>query len=189
MIIREREIEVPLQNIGSGQRPRKEFRMNARVAEIMQANDIEVRFDEDNNLFALKVGEYRTLIQEDGEFSKEFKVFTDKKDKNLRHIKAGKEHVFDIRITQFHESKDQDMKVVSGKVGDFSVKLIYHRMKSGSLQYRIFVAFKDGGKLRRIRLRNEFTEANQSSLEAMKAYTEKLIAEKDTKTLAEVKAQ
>ena len=68
MIIREREIEVPLQSIGSGQRPRKEFRMNARVAEIMQANDIEVRFDEDNNLFALKVGEYRTLLAEDGEF-------------------------------------------------------------------------------------------------------------------------
>jgi hypothetical protein len=163
--------------------------MNARVAEIMAANDIEVRFDEDNNVFALKVGEYRTLIQEDGEFAKEFKVFMDKKDKNLRHIKAGKEHVTDLRITQFHEAKDKDIKLISGKVGDYSVKLIYHRMSKGDLQYRIFVAFKEGGKLRRIRLRNEFTDANEANKDKMLKYVQGIIDKKDVATLAEVKAQ
>lgn len=163
--------------------------MNNRVAEIMAAANIQVRFDEESNVFLLRAVEYRALLEEDGDFTKEFKVFADKKDKNLRHIKAGKEHVTDLRITQFHEAKDKDIKLISGKVGDYSVKLIYHRMSKGDLQYRIFVAFKEGGKLRRIRLRNEFTDANEASKDKMLKYVQGIIDKKDVATLAEVKAQ
>ena len=163
--------------------------MNNRVAEIMAAANIQVRFDEESNVFLLRAVEYRTLLEEDGDFTKEFKVFADKNDKNLRHIKSGKQHVTDLRITQFHEAKDKDIKLISGKVGDYSVKLIYHRMSKGDLQYRIFVAFKEGGKLRRIRLRNEFTDANEANKDKMLQYVQGIIDKKDVATLAEVKAQ
>ena len=52
---------------------------------------------------------------------------------------------------QVHEAKDRDIKIKSGKVGDINVKMIYHREKDGTKQYRIFLAQKVDGKLKRTR--------------------------------------
>lgn len=136
--------------------------------------DFEARYDEDNNIMNLKVAEYRDIIN-DEEFTKklesgEFKLLEDKKDTKKKRIKSGDEFV-DIRITQFHESKDRDIKIDSNKVGTYGLKLIYHRKKGGEKEFRLFISFKDAsGKLRRIRMRNEFTEANDSNEKKMVKY-------------------
>lgn len=79
---------------------------------------------------------------------------------------------------QIHEAKDRDIKIVSGKVGDINVKLIYHRMKDNSKQYRIYLAKKVEGKLKRIRLVNDEIKVIQTDEKKMIEYYQKIIDKK-----------
>ena len=60
---------------------------------------------------------------------------------------------------QVHVARDRDIKIESKKVGDIGVKLIYHRTKDGTKQYRIFIAQKVDGVLKRNRLNNDELKA------------------------------
>ena len=60
---------------------------------------------------------------------------------------------------QVHIARDRDIKIESKKVGDIGVKLIYHRTKDGTKQYRIFIAQKVDGVLKRNRLNNDELKA------------------------------
>lgn len=86
------------------------------------------------------------------------------------------------KTKQVHTPQDRDIKIESTKVGDINVKLIYHRMKDGVKQYRIFIAQKVNGKLQRTRLVNEDIKAIQSDEKKMLAYYHKI-----TKGAAELK--
>lgn len=80
---------------------------------------------------------------------------------------------------QIHESRDRDIKIESGKVGDINVKLIYHRMtKDNSKQYRIFLSKKIDGKLKRTRLVNDEIKAIQTDEKKMLEYYKKIIDRK-----------
>ena len=81
----------------------------------------------------------------------------------------------DCKPKQVHESKDRDIKIESGKVDDINVKLIYHRMKDDSKQYRIFLAKKIDGKLKRTRLVNEEIKNIQTDEKKMIEYYQKII--------------
>ena len=61
----------------------------------------------------------------------------------------------EVKEKQVHIPRDRDIKIESGKVGDIGVKLIYHRMKDGEKQFRIFLSQKIDGKLKRVRLVND----------------------------------
>lgn len=83
---------------------------------------------------------------------------------------------------QIHTPQDRDIKIDSCKVGEIGVKIIYHRMKDGQKQFRIFIAEKVDGKLKRTRLVNEDIKAIQSDEKKMVAYYQKI-----TKGAAELK--
>lgn len=72
---------------------------------------------------------------------------------------------------QIHISRDRDIKIVSGKVGDINVKMIYHREKSGEKQFRIFLAQKIDGKLKRTRyITEELKKIQKDEKEVRKIY-------------------
>lgn len=75
---------------------------------------------------------------------------------------------------QVHIPRDRDIKLESIKVGDIGVKIIYHRMKDSSKQYRIFLAQKIDGKLVRTRLVNEDIKKIDTDEEKMLAYYHKI---------------
>lgn len=57
---------------------------------------------------------------------------------------------------QIHISRDRDIKIDMRKIDNFNLKIIYHRKKDNSLEYRIFISFKDEEKnLKRIRMIND----------------------------------
>ena len=86
------------------------------------------------------------------------------------------------KTKQVHTPQDRDIKIDSCKVGEIGVKLIYHRMKDGEKQYRIFIAEKVDGKLKRTRLVNDDIKAIQSDEKKMVAYYQRI-----TKGAAELK--
>lgn len=86
------------------------------------------------------------------------------------------------KTKQVHTPQDRDIKLDSKKVGEIGVKIIYHRMKDGEKQFRIFIAEKVDGKLKRTRLVNDDIKAIQSDEKKMVAYYQKI-----TKGAAELK--
>lgn len=86
------------------------------------------------------------------------------------------------KTKQVHTPQDRDIKIDSCKVGEIGVKIIYHRMKDGEKQFRIFIAEKVDGKLKRTRLVNDDIKAIQSDEKKMVAYYQKI-----TKGAAELK--
>lgn len=83
---------------------------------------------------------------------------------------------------QVHVARDRDIKIDSKKVGEIGVKIIYHRLKDGQKQFRIFIAEKVDGKLKRTRLVNDEIKNIQSDEKKMVAYYQKI-----TKGAAELK--
>lgn len=79
---------------------------------------------------------------------------------------------------QVHEAKDRDIKIESGKVGNINVKMIYHREKDGTKQFRIFLAQKVNGKLKRVRYMTEELKANQKDEKFVKKIYDQIIAGK-----------
>lgn len=65
------------------------------------------------------------------------------------------ESIFEKKI-QIHEKKDKDIKIDMRKIKEYNLKLIYHKKKDDSKEYRLFISFKDNSsQLRRIRLIND----------------------------------
>ena len=111
----------------------------------------------------------------------------DSENENQVVLKKGRKKVtYQVKewskTKQVHTPRDRDIKIDSCKVGDIGVKIIYHRMKDGTKQYRIFIAEKIDGKLKRTRLVNDDIKAIQSDEKKMIAYYQKI-----TKGAAELK--
>lgn len=83
---------------------------------------------------------------------------------------------------QIHTPKDRDIKIDSKKIEEYGVKLIYHRMKDDSKDYRIYISYKENDKLKRIRLRNEKIDSISKDEKKMIDYYNKL-------TIKEIKAK
>lgn len=79
---------------------------------------------------------------------------------------------------QVHEPKDRDIKIESGKVGDIGVKMIYHREKDGTKQFRIYLAQKVDGKLKRIRYNTEEMKKNQKDEKFIKKVYDSILSGK-----------
>ena len=81
----------------------------------------------------------------------------------------------EVKEKQVHIPRDRDIKIESGKVGDIGVKLIYHRMKDGEKQFRIFLSQKIDGKLKRVRLVNDEIKSIERDEEKMIEYLHKIL--------------
>lgn len=53
--------------------------------------------------------------------------------------------IFDKKI-QIHQKLDRDIKIDMKKIDNYNIKLIYHRKKDDSKEYRIFISYKDENK-------------------------------------------
>ena len=84
----------------------------------------------------------------------------------------------EVKEKQVHIPRDRDIKIESGKVGDIGVKLIYHRMKDGEKQFRIFLSQKVDGKLKRVRLVNDEIKSIEKDEKKMVEYLNKIIEKK-----------
>lgn len=160
---------------------------NTKEVKVMKANEIQVITEEqmdnmmaegwsmepadDDTQVVLKKGRKKVTYQIKEWLPKQ-KVSkkSDKSDKNEEGQK------------QVHIARDRDIKIDSCKVGDIGVKIIYHRMKDQSKQYRIYIAEKVDDKLKRTRLVNDEIKAIQSDEKKMIAYYQKI-----TKGAAELK--
>ena len=81
----------------------------------------------------------------------------------------------EVKEKQVHIPRDRDIKIESGKVGDIGVKLIYHRMKDGEKQFRIFLSQKIDGKLKRVRLVNDEIRSIERDEKKMIEYLHKIL--------------
>ena len=84
----------------------------------------------------------------------------------------------EVKEKQVHIPRDRDIKIESGKVGDIGVKLIYHRMKDGEKQFRIFLSQKVDGKLKRVRLVNDEIKSIEKDEKKMVEYLHKILEKK-----------
>ncbi len=65
------------------------------------------------------------------------------------------ENLFEKKI-QIHNKIDRDIKIDMKKIDEYNLKLIYHRKKDDSKEYRLFISYKDeNNKLIRRRLIND----------------------------------
>lgn len=115
----------------------------------------------------------------------------DKKEENLYHIydSENKKKLEEIEIREEkkeRKSLDRDIKINSKKIDNFGIKLIYHRRKDSSKEYRIFISYKKDDKLIRNRLRNE--EIDKISLDEKKMieYYENLNSSKEIKKILKI---
>lgn len=143
---------------------------NTKEVKVMKANEIQIITEE----------QLDNLISEGWQME-------ESEDETQVVLKKGRKKVtYQIKewskTKQVHIPRDRDIKIDSCKVGDIRVKIIYHRMKDGEKQFRIFIAEKVDGKLKRTRLVNDEIKNIQSDEKKMVAYYQKI-----TKGAAELK--
>lgn len=143
----------------------------SKKEEVKVMEDVKVMTIEEMENFAAE----NNLVVVDTDNENVYELKTSKRAKKVKFVIEIKS---EEKPKQVHTTKDRDIKIESGKVGDINVKLIYHRMKDGSKQYRIFLAKKIEGKLKRTRLVNDDIKAIQLDEKKMLEYYQKIMAGK-----------
>ena len=144
-----------------------------------------IRNDIDNeNIFILNNSQFERFYDFlDSNYHDEFEMKENKDNKNLKLFidKSNSENQIQILIQyQIHNDRDRDIKIDSRKreSDSHSFKIIYHRNKDNSLEYRIFESYKDSNnKLKRIRIRNNEIKKIEKNKEKMMKYFESLFKE------------
>lgn len=130
-----------------------------KIENLLNDFGFEVLFNEENQKYQLSKKNYNELIDFLNENSEE--------NINIEN--------FEIK-NQIHIKRDKDIKVgESRKIDKYRIKLIYHRLKDESKEYRIFIAYKnEDNKLKRIRLINEDIKEIHLNEKKMIEYFEKI---------------
>lgn len=114
----------------------------------------KVRFNEETSVYTMNLSQmerFKKVVDE----TEEVKLQVSPDDELLYRLVSGE---FSVTISvdpQYHITSDKDTKVWTEKVGDKSFKLIYHRDKDGKKEYRLYMAEKVNGKLKRTRIVND----------------------------------
>lgn len=126
------------------------------VIEVLREQEVQrIGFDEDKKEYIFNVSQFNRFFSE---YKNVLTFNKNKKDEYMYQIvnKSDSKDKIKIRvIPQFHETKLNDVKVKTIKKSDFSLKLIYHIGKTRLKEYRIFLSFYDGDKLRRFRIKTD----------------------------------
>ena len=84
-------------------------------------------------------------------------------------------NLFFEKKIQIHQKLDRDIKIDMKKIDDYNIKLIYHRKKDDSKEYRFFISFKDeNNHLRRKRMINDSIRKIHNDKEKMIDYFNKI---------------
>lgn len=153
-----------------------------RIIEIQR-----IRENEDENFIIMNNSQYQRFIDYlNDNFKNEFEM---KEEENKISFRDKSNHSNQIQIQiqfQIHIQRDKDIKIESRKreSDNHSFKLIYHRNKDDSIEYRIFESFRDSdNKLKRIRLRNSEIKKIEKNKEKMMKYFNSLFNEKKEKKI------
>lgn len=84
-------------------------------------------------------------------------------------------NLFFEKKIQIHNKIDRDIKIDMKKIDDYNIKLIYHRKKDDSKEYRLFISYKDENKkLIRKRMINNSIRKIHNSEDKMIDYFNKI---------------
>lgn len=129
----------------------------------------------DYEIREMKREEIQKLLEE----NQNLKLMKFEDEEDFFMIRENKKSLFIIH--QISEEKkerrilDKDIKIDSRDLEEYHIKLIYHRMKDNSKEYRIFISFKDENKkLIRRRLRNEKIDSISKDEKKMIEYYQNL---------------
>lgn len=110
-----------------------------KIENLLKDFNFDFEMNEDKSKYLLRKSNYNEII----EFLNE---------ENEDNISIDN---FEIK-SQIHISRDRDIKLDMRKIDNYNIKLIYHRKKDSSKEYRLFISFKNENKeLKRIRYIND----------------------------------
>lgn len=145
---------------------------------------------ENENIFIMNNSQFERFYDYiDSNYHDEFEMKENKDNKNLKLFidKSNSENQIQIEIQfQIHNDRDRDIKIDSKKrdSDNHKFKIIYHRNKDNSLEYRIFESYRDeNNKLKRIRIRNSEIKKIEKNKDKMMKYFNSLFNEKKEKKI------
>lgn len=158
---------------------------------IEMRKDIEIqriRNDkDDDSIFIMNNSQYERFYDFLNEnYHDEFEM---KENEDFIHFREKNNHENQIKIrneSQIHISRDKDIKIDSKKreSDSHSFKIIYHRNKDNSIEYRIFESYRDeNNKLKRIRIRNSEIKKIEKNKDKMIKYFNSLFKEEKKKEI------
>lgn len=84
-------------------------------------------------------------------------------------------NLFFEKKIQIHNKIDRDIKIDMKKIDDYNIKLIYHRKKDDSKEYRLFISYKDeNNHLKRKRMINDSIRKIHNNEDKMIDYFNKI---------------
>ena len=139
---------------------------------------------ENENIFIMNNSQFERFYDYiDSNYHDEFEMKENKDNKNLKLFidKSDSENQIQIEIQfQIHNDRDRDIKIDSRKreSDSHNFKIIYHRNKDNSLEYRIFESYRDSeNKLKRIRIRDNEIKKIEKNKDKMIRYFNSLFKE------------
>lgn len=144
-----------------------------KIEKMLDEFDFDYSFNEENQKYLLSKKNYNELIE-----------FLNDNEEERKNINIDD---FEIK-TQIHIPRDRDIKIDMKKIENYNIKLIYHRKKDNSKEYRLYISFKDEeNNLRRIRMVNNSIKSIHNDEDKMIEYFEKINKNQVEKYLKEEK--
>lgn len=135
-------------------------RETQKIEKLMNEFEFDFIFNEENQKYQLSKKNYNELLE-----------FLNDNEEERKNINIDN---FEVR-NQIHIKRNKDIKIDAKKIDNYNLKMIYHRKNDNSLEYRIFIAFKnEAGELKRIRMINEEIKKIHSDEKMMREYFNKL---------------
>lgn len=131
-----------------------------KIEKMMNEFDFDYSFNEENQKYSLSKKNYNELIE-----------FLNDNEEERKNINIDN---FEIK-SQIHIKRDRDIKIDMKKIENYNLKLIYHRKKDESKEYRLFISYKDDeNNLKRIRMINDEIKSIHNDEKKMIEYFKKL---------------
>lgn len=131
-----------------------------KIEKMLDEFEFDYSFNEENQKYLLSKKNYNELIE-----------FLNDNEEERKNINIDN---FEIK-PQIHVPRDRDIKIDMKKIDNYNIKLIYHRKKDNSKEYRLFISFKDEeNNLRRIRMINNSIKEIHSDEKKMIEYFSKI---------------
>lgn len=104
------------------------------------------------NQIRKKIEELMNDLNYQIELSEDNKILiSDSKKKEInsylkKELSEDELELFFEKKIQIHNKIDRDIKIDMKKIDEYNIKLIYHRKKDDSKEYRLFISYKDENK-------------------------------------------
>lgn len=142
-----------------------------KIEKMMNEFEFDYSFNEENQKYSLSKKNYNELIE-----------FLNDNEEERKNINLDN---FEIK-SQIHIPRDRDIKIDMKKIENYNLKLIYHRKKDNSKEYRLFISYKDKeNNLKRIRFINDEIKLIHSDEKKMIEFFEKINKNQINKYLKE----